>query len=137
MTTSQITPTAAQPPPEVPPPAAPDHLTDRVKNGLVVVRRRLETAEQRARAHIGGVPAQLRAGPAPLRGRLDRPLRRARERVRTSLNLPSQAEIEALIARVEELDRKLAALGRHAVIERPAAQPAPPAEPAPESKNKG
>ncbi len=108
MTTSQTIDTAATPSPEVPPPAAADHLTDRVKNGLVVVRRRLETAEQR----ITGVPAQLRES-------FDRLLRGARERIRTSLNLPSQAEIEALIARVEELDRKLAALS---------AQPAPAVE---------
>ena len=133
MTTSQTIDTAAQPSPEVPPPAAPDHLTDRVKNGLVVVRRRLETAEQRARAQIGGVPAQLRAVPAQLRESLDRLLRSARERVRTGLNLPSHAEIEALIARVEELDRKLAALTRQTVVEAPAAEAAPSAE----GRNKG
>ncbi len=119
MTTSQTIDTAA-PSPEVPPPAAADHLTDRVKNGLVVVRRRLETAEQR----ITGVPAQLRES-------LDRLLRGARERIRTSLNLPSQAEIEALIARVEELDRKLAALSAQ-----PAAAPAAE-EPKAEAKVEG
>jgi hypothetical protein len=113
MSTTQTLDTSAEtpaPPPVDVPSAA---VTDRVKNGLVVVRRRLDAAE----ARIVSVPAQIRES-------LDKLVRSARERVRSSLNLPSQAEIEALIARVEELDRKLAAL---------TAQPAP-AEAAPTSE---
>jgi hypothetical protein len=71
----------------------------------------------------------LRVVPSRIRESLDRLLRDARERVRAGLNLPSKAEIEALIARVEELDRKLAELSK------PAPAPAPEPETPKKKKN--
>ncbi|HTM19222.1 MAG TPA: hypothetical protein VL172_01900 [Kofleriaceae bacterium] len=97
MSTSEATATPATE--SSPPPPAASAVSERVKNSLVVVRRRIDAAE-----------GQLRAVPAQIRENLDKLLRAARDRVRAGLHLPSQAEIEALMARVEELDRKLGML---------------------------
>jgi hypothetical protein len=63
-----------------------------------------------APAAVTSISLTVRQVPSQIRAALDRLLQGARERVRTGLNLPSHAEIEALIARVEALDLKLAAL---------------------------
>jgi len=112
-----------EPTPTVPADSAPDAPAEtsapvgKIEHALVVARARIDQAEARARAQV--------------REAIDRVLRAARDTVRAGLHLPSQAEIEALIARVEELDRRLAALS----VPPPAAEP-PAADEAPRSRKK-
>jgi hypothetical protein len=89
-----------------------------------------ETIETPATAETSSFPLAVRQVPTQIRAALDRFLQSARAKVRAGLNLPSQAEIEALIARVEELDRKLSALST------PVPAPAPEPE-APKKKKNG
>jgi hypothetical protein len=77
----------------------PAKLSARIRNSLALAQTRLEAVESRARTQWGELPQQMRAA-------LDRVL----DRVRTTLDVPSRSEVGDLLARIEELDRKLGAL---------------------------
>lgn len=74
-------------------------LGTKIKSSLALVQSRVTAVEQRARAQWVGIPTQLRDA-----------VDQVALRVRAALDLPTRAELEELIARVEQLDRQLAEL---------------------------
>lgn len=74
-------------------------LSDRLRNGLALAQTRIHTMEERAKHQWSDLPAQLRTA-----------LDRAFTRIRTTLDLPSRADVSDLMERIEALDRKIGAL---------------------------
>lgn len=74
-------------------------LSDRLRNGLALAQTRIQTMEERAKNQWTDLPAQLRTA-----------LDRAFARIRTTLDLPSRADVSDLMERIEALDRKIGAL---------------------------
>ena len=85
---------------------ASNSLSDRLRNGLALAQTRIQTMEERAKHQWTDLPAQLRTA-----------LDRAFARIRTTLDLPSRADMSDLMDRMEALDRKIGALekgqGKH------------------------
>jgi hypothetical protein len=79
--------------------------------------------QQRARSQWLAIPEQVRAA-------FDQLL----ERVRTGLDLPSRGEVSDLVTRIDELDRKLAAM--QAARAAAAAAPKPAAKPKAKAKTR-
>lgn len=77
-------------------------LGERLRNRLALAQTHINTMEERARNQWSDLPAQMRAA-------LDRVV----DRIRTTLDLPSRADVNDLMARIEELDRKFARLEQH------------------------
>lgn len=78
---------------------ASNRLSDRLRNGLALAQTRIQTMEERAKHQWTDLPAQLRTA-----------LDRAFARIRTTLDLPSRADVSDLMDRIEALDRKIGAL---------------------------
>jgi hypothetical protein len=78
---------------------ASNRLSDRLRNGLALAQTRIQTMEERAKHQWTDLPAQLRTA-----------LDRAFARIRTTLDLPSRADMSDLMDRLEALDRKIGAL---------------------------
>ncbi len=78
-------------------------LTSRIRTSLALAQTRITAVPARARAQWDELPAQLRET-------LDKVLTGARDRLRDALDLPSRDELASLMARVEELDARLANL---------------------------
>ncbi len=78
---------------------ASNSLSDRLRNGLALAQTRIQTMEERAKHQWTDLPAQLRTA-----------LDRAFARIRTTLDLPSRADMSDLMDRIEALDRKIGAL---------------------------
>jgi hypothetical protein len=78
---------------------ASNRLSDRLRNGLALAQTRIHTMEERAKSQWTDLPAQLRTA-----------LDRAFARIRTTLDLPSRADVSDLMERIEALDRKIGAL---------------------------
>jgi hypothetical protein len=78
---------------------ASNRLSDRLRNGLALAQTRIHTMEERAKSQWTDLPAQLRTA-----------LDRAFARIRTTLDLPSRADVSDLMDRIEALDRKIGAL---------------------------
>lgn len=76
-----------------------NRLSDRLRNGLALAQTRIHTMEERAKNQWTDLPAQLRTA-----------LDRAFARIRTTLDLPSRADVSDLMDRIEALDRKIGAL---------------------------
>lgn len=74
-------------------------LSDRLRTGLALAQTRIHTMEERAKHQWSDLPAQLRTA-----------LDRAFARIRTTLDLPSRADVSDLMERIEALDRKIGAL---------------------------
>ncbi len=88
---------------ETPAAATDPAITARIRTSLALAQTRITSVPARARAQWEGLPSQLR-------DTLDKVLTGARDRLRGALDLPSRDELATLIARVEELDRRLANL---------------------------
>lgn len=100
-------------------------LTDRLRNSLALVQTRITNVEAQARAKWINLPVQLRQLPDQLRDSARRVVQAASSRVRASLDLPSSAEVQDLLARVEELDRRLRELqGESVAVEADPSKPA-------------
>lgn len=78
---------------------ASNRLSDRLRNGLALAQTRISTIEERAKHQWTDLPTQLRTA-----------LDRAFARIRTTLDLPSRADVSDLMDRIEALDRKIGAL---------------------------
>lgn len=76
-----------------------NRLSDRLRNGLALAQTRIHTMEERAKNQWTDLPAQLRTA-----------LDRAFARIRTTLDLPSRADVSDLMDRIEALDRKIGVL---------------------------
>lgn len=72
------------------------NLTGKLKEQAKVVRAQIEAAPGKARERWGSVQVAVKGA-----------VQQAFERVRGGLDLPSRKELNALTARIEELDRKL------------------------------
>lgn len=95
--------TIENPETETPAEATDPALTSRIRTSLALAQTRITAVPARARAQWDELPAQLR-------DTLDKVLTGARDRLRTALDLPSRDELATLMARVEELDARLANL---------------------------
>ena len=82
---------------ETPTPAADAGLADKLKEQAKVVRAQIESAPSKAKQRWGTVQASVKGA-----------VQTAFEKVRGGLDLPSRKELNALTARIEELDKKLA-----------------------------
>ncbi|HLU68545.1 MAG TPA: hypothetical protein VKZ63_19825 [Kofleriaceae bacterium] len=72
-------------------------LSDRIKDRARLVRAQLDAAEARARKTWQEAPVRLRDA-----------AKQAFGKVRDGLDLPSRREVNELVRRIDELDRKLA-----------------------------
>ena len=89
-------------------------------------------------AQLRRVPQQLRQVPEQLRSSVRRLVRVAGTRLRATLDLPSGTELQELLARVEEIDRRLGTLQtkQGGNDDKPPAKPAA-AKPAKKKANNG
>jgi hypothetical protein len=76
-----------------------NRLSERLRSGLILAQTRIHTMETRAKTQWGDLPMQVRAV-----------VDRALARLRTTLDLPSRAEVVELVDRMDAIDRKLVAL---------------------------
>ena len=78
-------------------PAAETGLADKLKEQAKVVRAQIEAAPGKAKERWGNVQVAVKGA-----------VQQAFQKVRGGLDLPTRKEIDALVARIEELDKKLA-----------------------------
>jgi len=77
--------------------AAETGIADKLKEQAKVVRAQIEAAPGKAKQRWGNVQVAVKGA-----------VQQAFQKVRGGLDLPSRKEIDALIVRIEDLDRKLA-----------------------------